>query len=137
MSKQENKDERDDTMRLDKWLWAARFFKTRSLASRQIDLGRVSVNGVKVKTSKYIVVGDVIDLTLNSLPYKLTVLALNHQRRPASEARLLYAEDTQTIAKREAQKALDQASRITAAYPDGRPTKRDRRQLDRVKRGEW
>ena len=97
----------------------------------------MSVNGVKVKTSKYIVVGDVIDLTLNSLPYKLTVLALNHQRRPAPEARLLYAEDTQTIAKREAQKALDQASRITAAYPDGRPTKRDRRQLDRVKRGEW
>ena len=130
MSKQENKDERDDTMRLDKWLWAARFFKTRSLASRQIDLGRVSVNGVKVKTSKYIVVGDVIDLTLNSLPYKLTVLALNHQRRPAPEARSLYAEDTQTIANRE-------ASRITAAYPDGRPTKRDRRQLDRVKRGEW
>ena len=137
MSKQENKDESDDTMRLDKWLWAARFFKTRSLASRQIDLGRVSVNGVKVKTSKYIVVGDVIDLTLNSLPYKLTVLALNHQRRPAPEARSLYAEDTQTIANREAQKALDQASRITAAYPDGRPTKRDRRQLDRVKRGEW
>ena len=137
MSKQENKDERDDTMRLDKWRWAARFFKTRSLASRQIDLGRVSVNGVKVKTSKYIVVGDVIDLTLNSLPYKLTVLALNHQRRPAPEARSLYAEDTQTIANREAQKALDQASRITAAYPDGRPTKRDRRQLDRVKRGEW
>ena len=137
MSKQENKDERDDTMRLDKWLWAARFFKTRSLASRQIDLGRVSVNGVKVKTSKYIVVGDVIDLTLHSLPYTLTVLALNHQRRPAPEARSLYAEDTQTIANREAQKALDQASRITAAYPDGRPTKRDRRQLDRVKRGEW
>ena len=137
MSKQAYEDERDDTMRLDKWLWAARFFKTRSLASRQIDLGRVSVNGVKVKTSKYIVVGDVIDLTLNSLPYKLTVLALNHQRRPAPEARLLYAEDTQTLANREAQKALDQASRITAAYPDGRPTKRDRRQLDRVKRGEW
>lgn len=137
MSKQAYEDERDDTMRLDKWLWAARFFKTRSLASRQIDLGRVSVNGVKVKTSKYIVVGDVIDLTLHSLPYKLTVLALNHQRRPAPEARSLYAEDTQTIANREAQKALDQASRITATYPDGRPTKRDRRQLDRVKRGEW
>ncbi|QMT30437.1 RNA-binding S4 domain-containing protein [Alysiella filiformis] len=137
MSKQHDDDNREDTMRLDKWLWAARFFKTRSLASKHIELGRVAVNGVKTKTSKYIVVGDVVDLTLNSLPYKLKILALNHQRRPAPEARLLYEEDAQTAAQREAQKALDQASRITAAYPDGRPTKRDRRQLDRMKRGEW
>ncbi|MDK4680680.1 RNA-binding S4 domain-containing protein [Kingella negevensis] len=129
--------ELDHTMRLDKWLWAARFFKTRSLASKHIELGRVQVNGVKTKTSKYIIVGDVIDLTLNSLPYKLTVLKLNHQRRPAPEARLLYQEDEKTAVQREAQKLLDQASRITAAYPDGRPTKRDRRQLDKVKRGDW
>lgn len=128
----------ENTMRLDKWLWAARFFKTRSLASKHIELGRVSVNGIKTKTSKYITVGDVIDLTLNALPYKLTIVALNHQRRPAPEARLLYTEDAQVAAQREAQKALDQASRITAAYPDGRPTKRDRRELDRVKRSsEW
>lgn len=125
------------TMRLDKWLWAARFFKTRSLAQKQIELNRVSVNGAKAKTSKYIAVGDVIDLTLNSLPYKLTVLALNEQRRPATEARLLYQEDEATAQNREAQKLLDQASRITAAYPDGRPTKRDRRQLDKMKRDSW
>ena len=124
-------------MRLDKWLWAARFFKTRGLAQKQIELNRVSVNGAKAKTSKYIVVGDVIDLTLNSLPYKLTVLALNEQRRPAPEARLLYQEDEATAQNREAQKLLDQASRITAAYPDGRPTKRDRRQLDKMKRDSW
>ena len=129
-----NETERDDTMRLDKWLWAARFFKTRSLANKHIELGRVAVNGAKTKTSKYIVVGDVIDLTLNSLPYKLTVLQLNHQRRPAPEARLLYQEDAATAQNRETQKALDQASRISAAYPDGRPTKRDRRQLDKMKR---
>lgn len=121
-------------MRLDKWLWAARFFKTRALAQKHIELGRVLVNGQKVKNSKNIAVGDQIDLTLNSLPYKITVMALNHQRRPATEARALYAEDTATIAKREAEKALAQASRISAAYPDGRPTKRDRRQLDKVKR---
>ena len=125
------------TMRLDKWLWAARFFKTRSLAQKQIELNRVSVNGAKAKTSKYIVAGDVIDLTLNSLPYKLTVLALNEQRRPAPEARLLYQEDEATAQNREAQKLLDQAGRITAAYPDGRPTKRDRRQLDKMKRDSW
>lgn len=120
-------------MRLDKWLWAARFFKTRALAQKHIELGRIQVNGAKVKNSKSINVGDTIDLTLNSLPYKIKVLALNHQRRPASEARLLYQEDENTVIKREQQKLLDQVSRITTAYPEGRPTKRDRRQLDKIK----
>lgn len=133
--KQQNDDNNPHAMRLDKWLWAARFFKTRGLAQKHIELGRVQVNGVKIKTSKYISVGDVIDLTLNALPYKLTVAGLNHQRRPAPEARLLYREDEAAAAKREAQKLLDQATRISAAYPDGRPTKRDRRRLDEMKRG--
>ena len=124
-------------MRLDKWLWAARFFKTRSLAQKHIELGRVMVGGVKVKNSKNISVGDTIDLTLNSLPYRIKVLKLNHQRRPAPEARMLYEEDQAVAAKRETQKQLDQASRISAAYPEGRPTKRDRRQLDKMKRDSW
>ncbi len=124
-------------MRLDKWLWAARFFKTRALAQKHIELGRVQVNGAKVKNSKNISAGDVLDLTLNSLPYKIKVLALNHQRRPAPEARMLYEEDQETARRREEQKLLDQASRVSAAYPDGRPTKRDRRQIDKIKRGEW
>ena len=132
------KNEHDNTaMRLDKWLWAARFFKTRALAQKHIELGRVQVNGTKVKNSKNISAGDIIDLTLNSLPYKIKVLALNHQRRPTPEARRLYEEDMKTATEREAQKQLDQASRISAAYPDGRPTKRDRRQLDRMKRDSW
>lgn len=125
------------TMRLDKWLWAARFFKTRALAQKHIELGRILVNGMKVKNSKNITVGDTIDLTLNSLPYKIKVAALNHQRRLAPEARLLYAEDMDTATRREQQRLLDQASRVSAAYPDGRPTKRDRRQLDRMKRESW
>ena len=130
------KNDHDNTaMRLDKWLWAAHFFKTHALAQKHIELGRVQVNGTKVKNSKNISAGDIIDLTLNSLPYKIKVLALNHQRRPAPEARTLYAEDSATAVKREEQKALDQASRISAAYPDGRPTKRDRRELDKLKRG--
>ncbi len=125
------------SMRLDKWLWSARFFKTRALAQKHIELGRVQVNGQKVKNSKNISVGDKVHLTLNSLPYLLTVKALNHQRRPAPEARLLYEEDVQTAKEREQQKLLDQASRVSAAYPDGRPTKRDRRQLDKMKHHEW
>lgn len=112
-------------------------FQNRALAQKHIELGRVQVNGAKVKNSKNISAGDIIDLTLNSLPYKVKVLALNHQRRPAPEARQLYEEDMKTAAEREAQKQLDQASRISAAYPDGRPTKRDRRQLDRMKRDSW
>ncbi len=123
-------------MRLDKWLWAARFFKTRALAQKHVELGRVMVNGQKVKNSKNISAGDKIHLTLNSLPYLITVLALNHQRRPAPEARALYEEDSKVAQEREQQKLLDQASRITAAYPDGRPTKRDRRELDKIKR-QW
>ena len=128
--------ETDTAMRLDKWLWAARFFKTRALAQKHIELGRVMVNGQKVKNSKNISAGDKIHLTLNSLPYLITVLALNHQRRPAPEARALYEEDSKVAQEREQQKLLDQASRITAAYPDGRPTKRDRRELDKMKR-QW
>lgn len=125
-----------NVMRLDKWLWCARFFKTRALAQKHIELGRVLVNGNKVKNSKIIQLGDIIDLTLNSLPYRVKVLRFNTMRRPAPEARLLYAEDETIAAKRVEQKAINQASQISAAYPDGRPTKRDRRALDKVKK-QW
>lgn len=132
------KDDNDiAVMRLDKWLWAARFFKTRALAQKHIGLGRIQVNGSKVKNSKSVCIGDIIELTLDSLPYKIKVKGLNHQRRPAPEARLLYEEDAKTAALREERKQLDQFSRITSAHPDGRPTKRDRRQLDKMKKGDW
>lgn len=123
-----------NAMRLDKWLWCARFFKTRAMAQKHIELGRVLVNGLKVKNSKIIQIGDTIDLTLNSLPYRIKVLRFNSMRRPASEAKLLYVEDESVATKRAKIKALNQASQITAAYPDGRPTKRDRRALDKVKK---
>lgn len=132
------KDDNDiAVMRLDKWLWAARFFKTRALAQKHIGLGRVQVNGSKVKNSKSVCIGDIIELTLDSLPYKIKVKGLNLQRRPAPEARLLYEEDAKTAALREERKQLDRFSRITSAYPDGRPTKRDRRRLDKMKKDVW
>lgn len=132
------KDDNDiAVMRLDKWLWAARFFKTRALAQKHIGLGRIQVNGSKVKNSKSVCIGDIIELTLDSLPYKIKVKGLNHQRRPTPEARLLYEEDAKTAALREERKQLDRFSRITSAYPDGRPTKRDRRQLDKMKKDVW
>lgn len=132
------KDDNDiAVMRLDKWLWAARFFKTRALAQKHIGLGRVQVNGSKVKNSKSVCIGDIIELTLDSLPYKIKVKGLNHQRRPAPEARPLYEEDAKTAALREERKQLDRFSRITSAYPDGRPTKRNRRRLDKMKKDVW
>lgn len=127
---------KETSMRLDKWLWAARFFKTRALAQKHIELGRVYVNQDRAKNSKMITVGDVIDLRLNSLPYRLTVKGLNMQRRPAVEAVLLYCEDESVKEKREEMKALNQAARIETHYPEGRPTKRDRRILDKFKYGQ-
>ncbi len=123
-----------EEMRLDKWLWAARFFKTRALAQKHIELGRIKVNGDKVKNSKIIQKGDVIDLQLNHLPYRLTVIGLNMQRRPAPEARQLYHEDEQTVLKREEISQLNKSIQILGNYPEGRPTKRDRRQIDKLKR---
>lgn len=121
-----------ETMRLDKWLWAARFFKTRALAQKHIELGRIKVNGDKVKNSKTVSIGDVIDLQLNSLPYRLTVKGLNMQRRPAIEAQQLYQEDVAVINKREEIKMLNKTT-PTFIYQDGRPTKRDRRRLEQLK----
>lgn len=115
-------DHDNSSMRLDKWLWAARFFKTRALAQKHIELGRVLVNGSKVKNSKNISAGDTIDMTLNSLPYKFKVAALNHQRRPAPEARLLYEEDMKTAAEREAQNSSTKpAASVPLIRTDAQP----------------
>ncbi len=128
--------EQNAQMRLDKWLWAARFFKTRALAQRQIELGRILVNNARVKNSKLIQVGDTLTLTLNSLPFKLDILALNPQRRPASEARALYQEDESVVVKRIEILALNKAMQDSNMQTDERPTKKDRRELDRFK-SDW
>lgn len=120
-------------MRLDKWLWSARFFKTRALAQKEIELGRVQVNGLRVKNSKTIQVGDTVDLRLNGLPYRFIVAGLNMQRRPAVEARALYQEDEIIQKKREEIKQLNQAAGFTHGHFEGRPTKRDRRKIDQLK----
>lgn len=126
----------ENQMRLDKWLWAARFFKTRALAQKHIELGRVQVNNDRVKNSKQIQVGDILSLTLNSLPFELKVLVLNTQRRPAAEARLLYKENEEVLQKRTEMLALTAAMKHSNAQTDGRPTKKDRRTLDRFK-NDW
>jgi len=117
-------------VRIDKWLWAARLAKTRSLAAEAVTGGRVEINGQRVKPSKDVRPGDEIEVTTG--PYRRVVIvqALAAKRGPAKEAALLYEETAESIAARErlaAQRRLEAAPR---PQPGGRPTKRDRRRLD-------
>ena len=121
-------------MRVDKWLWAARFFKTRSLASSAVDGGHVEVNGERAKPSKLIRVGDEIRIRANQNTFVIHVRELSERRGPASDARGLYEE---TEASRQERERLAEQRRLapTPAYEEGgRPTKRDRRDMARVKR---
>jgi ribosome-associated heat shock protein Hsp15 len=117
-------------VRLDKWLWAARFYKTRSLASEEIAKGRVAVNGQSAKPSREVRVGDSIALAQGASARTVVVAGLSHVRGPAPTAQLLYAETPESIAARE---AAQLARRLTpepaASIEQGRPTKRNRRQL--------
>lgn len=122
-----------EKLRLDKWLWAARFYKTRSAATDAINKGRVAVNGQTTKPSRNISVGDC--LLINRIPYRfeVTVLGLNDKRRPASEARELYQESDQSIQARQEEAERFKADRMISQglRGSGRPSKRQRRQIIR------
>lgn len=115
-------------LRLDKWLWAARLFKTRALAADAVKGGKVSVNGVRAKPSRNIQPGDELRLRRGAFEYELTILAVAPQRVSATTASGLYREHPQSVARRE---ALAGQLRALAADKPGRPTKRDRRQIVR------
>jgi ribosome-associated heat shock protein Hsp15 len=120
----------NDAVRLDKWLWAARFFKTRTLATEEIGKGRVSVNGQAVKPAREVRAGDTLVLHQGPFSRTVVVVALSHVRGPAPVAQALYRETAQSIAAREAALAARRLAPEPAASLDqGRPTKRDRRQL--------
>ena len=119
-----------DSVRLDKWLWAARLFKTRSLAAEQIALGRVQVNGLLAKASREVHAGDRIVLRRDGAALQFDVLLTSSQRGPAPVARTLYQETADSLAARErAAQARRLAPEPAATLTEGRPTKRDRRQL--------
>jgi len=125
-----------EKLRLDKWLWAARFYKTRSLATEQVDKGRVQVNGAAVKPSRDLRVGDTVRLRQELVERTVEVLALSDVRGPAPVAQLLYRETDESVALR--LKAAEQARlnrEPASSIEHGRPTKRDRRELSRV--GQW
>jgi ribosome-associated heat shock protein Hsp15 len=118
-------------MRLDKWLWAARFFKTRTLATDAINGGKVQVNSARVKAAREIKLGERVEVSNSEVRWEITVLALSDKRGPAPEARLLYEESPESIKAREDQRANRKLQTDPAADLHGRPTKRDRRQLNR------
>lgn len=119
-----------DTMRLDKWLWAARLYRTRALAVQGIALGRVTVNGQAAKPGRDLHVGDRLCLQQTGFSQELTVLQLFTQRGGAAVARTMYSESAESLAARErARQQRRLAPEPAAARPDGRPTKRDRRAL--------
>jgi ribosome-associated heat shock protein Hsp15 len=130
-------DDTDEKFRLDKWLWAARFFKTRAVAADAIESGKVEVNGDRPKRGKAVKVGDDVRVRLGPYEHHVTVRALSARRGPAAQAQLLY-EETETSLR--ARQLL--AERLKAAPPPlftekGRPTKKERRDLRRLKDGDW
>ncbi|WCM95813.1 RNA-binding S4 domain-containing protein [Acidovorax sp. GBBC 1281] len=123
-----------ESMRLDKWLWCARFYKTRSLAVEEIGKGRVTVNGQAAKAARELRAGDTVDLRQGPMQRTVRVRALSGMRGPAPVAQLLYEETAESIAARE--KAAEQrrlAPEPAASLHEGRPTKRDRRNIDQAR----
>jgi ribosome-associated heat shock protein Hsp15 len=122
----------DERVRLDKWLWAARFFKTRSLASQAIDLGRVRIDGERIKPAREARVGETLEIQVGEQRMQVVVQALSVRRGPASEARELYQETSDSASRR--QRIAQQRAAEPARTIKGKLDKRDRRELDKMLR---
>jgi ribosome-associated heat shock protein Hsp15 len=123
-----------ERVRLDKWLWAARFFKTRAIAATAIETGKVEVNGERAKRAKQLQVGDSLRIRLGPYHHIVTVRGLSEIRGPAPVAAKLYEETPESIKAREAMAAQVKAAATGASYEKGRPTKKDRRDIERLRR---
>ena len=127
-----------DRLRIDKWLWAARFYKTRSLAAEELDKGRVRVNDIEAKPSRDVKVGDILTLRQGAVTRTLVVRGISSQRGGAPAAQLLYEETAESLAA----KALQAEQRRLGQEPatsqtQGRPTKRDRRDIEKLGSKDW
>ena len=116
--------------RIDKWLFAARFFKTRSLATEAIDRGRITVNGHRVKPAKIIVVGDMLTVRINNFQYDIEILELSNKRGSATQAQELYRETEESRKQRDLL-AVRLKAQPQPFFTKSRPTKRDRREIER------
>ena len=125
-----------DLVRIDKWLWAARFYKTRSLATDAVLAGHVHVNGARVKPAKDVRVGDDVEVRIGTFTWSVTVTGLSDKRGPATVARTLYAETAESTKAREEQALQRKLARPLGAELGERPTKQDRRRLDALRRSQ-
>ncbi len=117
----------EQKVRIDKWLWAARFFKTRSLASTAVSGGKVHVNGSRVKPSRPVSLGDELRIQKGPFEFVIEIIAISARRGPASEAMLLYEESQESKAARERTREERRLAAADHFGPVGRPSKRDRR----------
>ncbi len=120
-----------ESVRLDKWLWASRFFKSRSNAVDAVNGGKVHLNGTRVKPSRMIKVGDKLTITRDNYRYKVSVMALNDKRRPAKEAQLLYEESEESAEVREQEREMRRLNNASVHQSDTKPNKKERRQIDK------
>ena len=123
-------------MRLDKWLWAARFYKTRSLATEEIDKGRIDVNAQQAKPSRDLRIGDTVVMRQGPVRRTIVVMDLSMVRGPATQAQALYEETAESLEERtRAAEARRLAAEPALSIEQGRPTKRDRRDIERTQHG--
>ena len=119
------------SVRLDKWLWASRFFKTRKDAVDAISGGKVHLNGARVKPSRNVQINDTLEITRNNEKYQISVAGLNDKRRLAKEAQLLYEESESSIKARESEREIRRLNNASITRPDKKPNKKERRQMDK------
>ena len=129
-------EDEDNSQRLDKWLWAARFYKTRGLAVEAINGGKVHLNNHRAKPSRTVKPDDVLTISKPPYVYEISVVGVAKQRRPAPEAQLLYAESEESLAKREKLKLELKDQPLGFRHDKGRPNKRDRRHIIKFTRKE-
>ena len=125
-----------EDVRIDKWLWAARFFKTRSLATDAVTGGKVHVNDTRVKPARELHVGDTVDITIGPLRRTVVVRGLADKRGPAAVAQALYEETAESIERGERHRAERKLARPLGADLGARPTKLDRRRLEALRRAQ-
>ena len=125
------------SVRLDKWLWAARFYKTRSLAQKAIEGGKVHLEGSRTKPGHTLREGAMLEIRTGTQSFEVKVLALADKRGPAAVARTLYEETPESKARREADAAARKAAAVSEPQREGRPDRYERRRIQQLMRGKW